>query len=171
MNEASHPTPHVDDPLIPVLREVLSLFADVLPALKFPDVDGAALAAQARGVEALFRVVQEQEQSLRDARKDLADAQEALLQRAWRAVAYARVYADGDPELSARLDTITFPPRSRTLRASGTPATADPPRKRPRKSAGGADHSLFTGSSDTTDAATVVDTANIVEVKAVNDAA
>jgi hypothetical protein len=51
------------------------------------------------------------------ARGALHERQEALLQQAQRALAYARVYAEADVALTARLDAITLPRGSRRARS------------------------------------------------------
>ena len=75
-------------------------------------------------------------------RQRLSDARDDLLQRAQRALAYARVYADGEgpADLAAQLDALVLP-RTRSQRPAPAVATAatttEPaaPRKRgrPRK--------------------------------------
>jgi hypothetical protein len=130
-----------DNPISPALREVLAFFRESLHAVKFPDVDADALTLQAMVVEEQFAAMKDLESSLRDARQKLEEAQETLLQKSWRAVAYARVYVDGDAELSARLEAMSFPARPKKAAASTT--TTETPKKRGRKGAA-ADASLFT---------------------------
>ncbi|MDP2345184.1 MAG: hypothetical protein Q8O67_29840 [Deltaproteobacteria bacterium] len=129
-----------ENPISPALREVLAFFRESLHTVKFPDVDADALTLQAMLVEEQFAAMKDLESALRDSRQKLEEAQEALLQKAWRAVAYARVYADGDEQLTARLEAIPFPVRTKKTAAT---TTAEPPKKRGRKAAG-ADASLFT---------------------------
>jgi hypothetical protein len=125
-----------DDPVSAPVREVLAVFDDALEDVRFPDVDAAALHAAADGVTAAHAELRRLEAVVDEARRRLEESQEALLHRAQRAVAYARVYADGDAALAARLDAIALP-RSRGVR----PSSPEPARKRRRTA--GATESLF----------------------------
>jgi hypothetical protein len=125
-----------DDPVSAPLREVLAVFDDVLDDVRFPDVDGAALHTATDVVNAAHLELRRLEAAVDEARRRLDEAQESLLHKAQRAVAYARVYADGDTTLTARLDAIALP-RSRGPR----PATPEPTRKRRRNAS--ATESLF----------------------------
>lgn len=123
----------VDDPITSALRELLAIFADALGDVKFPDVDARALGAQAKQVEEKFAEVRRAEAALVEARRRLGEAQDQLLQRAQRAAAYARVFADGDAALTARLEAVTLP-RSRPGKPAVATAAAssEPPKKRGR---------------------------------------
>ncbi|MEZ4398397.1 MAG: hypothetical protein R3B06_00155 [Kofleriaceae bacterium] len=124
-----------DDALTAPIRDLLALFAETLADVKFPDVDSRALTTEAKQVLDRAAEVGRAEAALAEARRTLVEAQDQLHQRAQRALAYARVYADGDAELSARLDAIGLP-RPRAPRATTAAApTSDAPRKRgrPRK--------------------------------------
>lgn len=123
-----------EDPISGALRDLLAVFADALGDVKFPDVDARALGTQAKQIEERFGEVRRAEAALVEARRKLGEAQDGLLQRAQRALAYARVFADGDPTLTARLDAIALP-RARAARSATVPATDDAPKKRgrPRK--------------------------------------
>jgi hypothetical protein len=118
------------------LREVLAIFDDALDDVRFPDVDGAALHAASDVVVAAHAELRRLEAAVDEARRRLDEAQDALLNKAQRAVAYARVYADGDAVLTSRLETIALP-RSRGPRL----AAPEPPRKRRRSAS--ATESLF----------------------------
>jgi hypothetical protein len=122
----------VDEPVSVPLREVLALFDEALQDVRFPDVDGGALHAGAQAVATAHAELRQLEAAVESARRRLDEAQEVLLHKAQRAVAYARVFADGDEGLTARLDAITLP-RGRGLR----PVTAapEPTRRRRRSSA------------------------------------
>ena len=131
------------------LRDVLTVFDDDgLCDVKFPDVDNDALQAQAAQVEERFKEMKRLEAALEDARKKLDEAQEALLSKAQRAVAYARVYAEGDVLLSSRLESISLPrPKARTTATTTT--MAETPKKRGRpKNQPAADSSLFHNGSN-----------------------
>jgi hypothetical protein len=138
--------------LEPSLRELVELFAGPLATLTFPGVDSRALVTLAAQVEADASELARLEATVAALRARLTDARDELLPRAQRALAYARVYADGDgsAELAARLDALVLP-RPRPARPTpGASATASPPdaaprkRGRPRKDATAAATTLFT---------------------------
>lgn len=126
----------LDSPISPALQAVLELFDTELLALKFPDVDQAVLREAAARVMTQAEAVAAAEQALATAREGLGDAQEALLGKCQRALAYARVYAEEDRELSRRLESINLP-RPRAKAAPTSPFdTAEPrPGRRARRSA------------------------------------
>lgn len=130
------------DALDPSLRELVELFSGPLAAVSFPGVDGRRLATLAAQVETDTAELARLDAAAAALRQRLSDARDDLLQRAQRALAYARVYADGEgpAELAAQLDALVLP-RTRGQRpapaVATAAATAEPttPRKRgrPRK--------------------------------------
>jgi len=142
MSDSESGLPTSVDCISPALREVLAVFDDdALADVKFPDVDNDALQAQAAVVEERHAEVKRLEAALEDAKKKLEETHDSLLGKAQRAVAYARVYADGDPGLTARLDAIALPRgRPRGLVAKAASMT-EAPKKRGR--AKSPDASLF----------------------------
>ena len=129
----------------PPVQTVLDLFATHLPDLRFGDVDAQSLARVAQEVQAASEVVTASQAAFENARVTLHERQEALLQQVQRALAYARVYAETDEELSARLDAVTLPRPARRARTESPAAhvahgaseelvlTSEPqPAKRPR---------------------------------------
>ncbi len=132
---ASPTSARADEAVNPAIRELLVIFAEALAGVSFPDVDGKALAVQAAQVEERAAEVRRLEATLDDARRRLAEAHEALAVRAQRAMAYARVFADGDAALSARLEGLALPRvrGARTVTAAATtPASDGAPRRRGR---------------------------------------
>jgi len=130
------------------IRTVLDLFSTELADVRFGDVDAQTLARVAADVESSADVVAAAQASLESARGSLHDRQEALLQQVQRALAYARVFAEADEALSARLDAITLPRLANSRRRShaggesnatdalvlsADPQPAPRPRGRPRK--------------------------------------
>ena len=122
------------------LEEPLGLTTD-LADVRFADVDAQTLARVAADVESAALVVAEAQAALDGARAALQDRQDTLLQHAQRALAYARVYAESDAIMSARLDAIALPKLARRARGEGGEAlvlSAEPQpaarrRGRPRK--------------------------------------
>jgi hypothetical protein len=122
------------DPISMPIQSLLTLFANELSDVKFPDADSTVLGESARAVEAAAEAVRLAEAALESARAILAERQEALLQKAQRALAYARVYAETDPALTSRVDAIALPrsPRRGPARdaSDALVLSAEPPQRR-----------------------------------------
>jgi hypothetical protein len=129
----------------PPIQTLLDLFTTSLADVRFADVDGQTLARSADQVESAAEVLASAQAALDAARETLHEKQDALLQQAQRALAYARVYAETDDALSAQLEAVSLPRATATRRARGEEAlvlSAEPmssprPRGRPRKVATG----------------------------------
>jgi len=138
-------------PLPSGVSSLLQLFDGPLSEVRFPDVDGAALAALAEeagvavGVLAVARTavaaaratLSAAESSVTSAESLVISTEAALMVKAQRALAYARVFAEGDAALKNALDAIALPATSQYLggaKFSGAPAVkpALTPRGRPR---------------------------------------
>lgn len=131
--------------ITPPVQTVLDLFTTSLSDVRFGDLDAQSLARAAAEVQAAADVVASAQASLDGARSTLHERQETLLLHVQRALAYARVYAEQDEALTARLDAVALPRAARRARPDTAAAagaalvlTADPqpaprPRGRPRK--------------------------------------
>jgi len=120
----------------PPVQAVIDLFSDALRELRFADVDAATLGKLATSVQAAAEVVRAAETELARQRHTLQERQDALLQHAQRALAYARVYAESDAGLTERLDQIALPRGSRRPRPDGDALVLEPgPLSRTRKAA------------------------------------
>jgi hypothetical protein len=125
----------------PQIQAVLDLFSSSsLTDVRFGDVDAQSLARIAIDVQSEADAVASAQAALDAARATLHEREEALLHHAQRALAYARVYAETDETLSARLEAITLPRPPRRARTDGDalilapdPQPAPRPRGRPRK--------------------------------------
>lgn len=121
------------------IQTLLELFTTTLAEVRFADLDGQTLARCAAEVETAAVAVATAQRVLDAAREALQDKQEVLLQRAQRALAYARVYAESDEALSRQLDAVSLPRPARRPRAedalvlSAEPQPAPRPRGRPKK--------------------------------------
>lgn len=104
-------------PIASSLQAVLDLYEGELGDLKFPDLDQAVLQEAALIVHEKAEAQARAEAALLSAREALQESQEALLHRCQRAMAYARVYAEDNAELLARLEGIELP-RSGRARSS-----------------------------------------------------
>jgi hypothetical protein len=119
--------PSGNDPISPALQDLLKLFAQELSSVKFPDLDRERLEEAAQRVQEKAEVVARAQAALEAARQSLYESQEALLQKGQRALAYARIFAEEDAELSAKLDDISLPrPLRKAPRSEGAVALEAP---------------------------------------------
>jgi len=118
------------EPFSPAVQSLLELFAQELSELKFPDVDGRALEGAAQSLRGAAAEVERAEAALEAARRAKLEAEELLVGKSQRALAYARVYAEDQPELLAKLDAIALP---RARKPADPDAPAPRRRGRPRK--------------------------------------
>ncbi len=128
-----------NDPISPSMRTLLEVFSTDLSEVKFPDVDSEILEEAAAKVRAQAEAVARAQAALEAARQALADGQDALLQKGQRALAYARVFAEEDIDLSMKVEAITLPKRGArseavTETASQNDDTSPRRRGRPPKS-------------------------------------
>jgi hypothetical protein len=124
----------------PPIQTLLDLFTSSLADVRFADVDGPTLARYAADVAAAAEGVAAAQSALDAARGALQEKQDALLMQSQRALAYARVYAEGDEILSAELEAVALPRATRRPRVedalvlSSVALQPSPrPRGRPRK--------------------------------------
>jgi len=99
------PAPH-RDPVPALAREVIDLYAEALASVRFPDLDITVLEGMSQELGAAQCEVERLEAELEAARNRLQIQADSLVARAQRALAYARVFAEGDPTLSARVAEI-----------------------------------------------------------------
>jgi hypothetical protein len=125
-----------DEALVEV-GALIALFENELDGVRFPGADAATLGAARDAVVAAQREVERCAAALEAAGAALRTAREGLLANARRAQAYARVFADGQEALLARIDAIVLPrAESSTDEASVASASVAPRRRgRPSKSA------------------------------------
>jgi len=97
------------DPIPSAVQEVVDLFVSELASLKFGDLEPTSLTAASEEVRAVAADVIRAEAALESTRAVLAEKKDALLQKAQRALAYARVYAENQPALASRLERIALP--------------------------------------------------------------
>jgi ElaB/YqjD/DUF883 family membrane-anchored ribosome-binding protein len=99
----------MNDPVSSAVQDVVDLFSKELAHVRFGDLEGGVLVAFAEEVKVSASEVTNAEALLETARARLTERQDALLQKAQRALAYARVYAEGQPELAERIERIALP--------------------------------------------------------------
>lgn len=105
-----------------VVATLLGLFESPLRDVRFPDADREALTAAVDAFRAAQLSVTEAEEKLHAARVRLDEADTALARVSQRALAYARVYAQDNPELLASLPVS----KSRATRAKQEDARDSP---------------------------------------------
>ena len=116
-----------NDPISPALHSLLDLFASDLKQVKFPDMDAAVLQDAAARVRERAEALARAQSAMEAARLALHESQEALLQRGQRALAYVRVFAEENAELSAKLDGISLPRAARKSARTDAGAQAEAP--------------------------------------------
>lgn len=125
--------------LSPDMNQLLALFASDLAEVRFGDLDHDALVAAASAVDAAAATLAEAERTAVAARAALDRAQGVLTQKGQRALAHARIHAEGDAALTERLQAIVLdraPERTSDREAAaGFVATAMRRRGRPPRSA------------------------------------
>ncbi|MEO6951628.1 MAG: hypothetical protein ABI321_07435 [Polyangia bacterium] len=96
---------------------LLALFEGPLAGVRFPDVDAEILSAHAKTARDAEVRVEALRTQLEQARTVLEEEERKLELRLDRALAYLRVYADGNPALLTQLEpvraTVVAPPRRR----------------------------------------------------------
>ncbi len=126
------------NPIPTAVKELLALFDGPLASVTFPDVDGPALREQVASVEAAVHDVEAAAAAWAEAKRAVDSRLEVLLQKAQRALAYARIYAEDKPELDATLASLVVPrwgdPRGNNKAPSGQDVAPARKRGRPRKS-------------------------------------
>ncbi len=118
--------PSGNDPISPALQDLLKLFGQELAEVKFPDMDRGVLEEAAARVKERAEAVLHAQAVLEAARQALHESQEVLLQKGQRALSYARIFAEEDGELSAKLEAVNLPRPVRKARAEGGPALEAP---------------------------------------------
>lgn len=138
-------TPQVDvsdEPVSTSLQAVVAFFASELAGIGFPDakggtLDAATLSALVEQVHQRAEEVQEAQRTLGEAQLALSRAHDALSHNAERALAYARVFCQHEPE---RLEQIAAIQRQglkkRGKKQSATSAVQKTVRKKAKKSPG-----------------------------------
>lgn len=112
--------------LSPPLQAVVALFRGPLQNVRFADIDAAGLSNLAQEVEGAAAEVEAHEAKLAEQRQLLAQKLEALSALAQQALAYARIYAEGDEALTAELNDIALPRASKPRKAApAKPAARD----------------------------------------------
>jgi hypothetical protein len=119
------------DPTPALGHDVLALFRGPFADVRFPDVDRDSLEEDARALLVRQARIESLAASLEDARRDLKDASEQLLGNATRALAYAKVFATGQPALEAALGQV------RAVQEASASKERAPKKRRARRATAG----------------------------------
>ncbi|MEM7152769.1 MAG: hypothetical protein AAF799_07995 [Myxococcota bacterium] len=123
------------DPVSEPIAALLDVYGQHAKALCFPDIDHSTLDANAKSLREAAAEVERCELALATARRALDEHRQGLEARATRALAYARIYAQDDPELQQSLGTIELSPRRPTARRTNKKNGSKAPRARRSKAA------------------------------------
>jgi hypothetical protein len=128
--------PSAGDSIPPFAQEVINLYAEAMPEVRFPDLDLEVLENTANELRTALLSVERATAELEAARAAAQQQSELLEARTARALSYARVFAEGNALLTERIVALG--------RSSATVAPSAPPKKRgrPRKNTT-TDTSLF----------------------------
>ena len=97
---------NINDPIAEPVRELLTLFKEQFSAISFPDVSYAILEESARKVSLSAAKLEEVRMQIEAAEEALSSGTEELQLKCSKALAYAKVYAEGNDELMERLAAI-----------------------------------------------------------------
>lgn len=118
------------DPVPSAVRAVLEIYQQELAEVEFPDLTAATLHTQIESVLERAREVERALEFVKSARDALDQTREHLMKSAERGLAYARIYAGDDDQLTARLAEIQLRPapaaKPRKRRKASAPATGKP---------------------------------------------
>ncbi len=120
------------------VAQVMTVFAEQLDKVVFPDVSSATLKELADKVHAKVEQVHKAESALRSAQEKLTASQHELTALAARALAYARIYAEDKPALAQQLAEISLRVPKTAKKTSSKPAgskAAKPSKDKAGKSA------------------------------------
>ncbi len=98
-------------PIPSAVRQLVELFGEALTEIQFPDVTHAKLTELCQQVETSADALKEAQAQVAEATIALEETQTALLKRAKQALAYAKVFAEDDVDLSDRLAQISLDER------------------------------------------------------------
>jgi hypothetical protein len=87
----------------------LDLFEHELKLVRFGDLDSKRLLGLAEEVREAAEALAAHEARTAELRSALAERQDVLLQQAQRALAFARIHAEDDVELTAKISEISLP--------------------------------------------------------------
>ena len=105
----------IEDPVPAEVHAVIALFANQLANVAFPDVDASVLLRQAEELRMEAKVAAHARESLDAALAAFVTRLAQLTETARRAVAYAKIYSEANPDqpgLATAIATLSEPARS-----------------------------------------------------------
>lgn len=102
--------------LPPVVREILAVFEHDLTDVRFGDLDAGRLFALAERVRIAEEGVEGARAQLEQARETHGAMLADLVVLSEKALAYARIYAESEPELASRLEALVEAPPEKKKR-------------------------------------------------------
>ena len=111
---ATNPPPAISTEV----TEFLDFFRQDLDGIAFPDVDAETLEGLADIVRQRASELAELNEQVRAVRTAMEEAQAELYKHSLRGLAYARVYADGDRELSRAVDGLALARKTPTAKTT-----------------------------------------------------
>lgn len=147
--DRAHDTAPDRDPVPSLARDVIDLYRGPLADVRFPDLDRDELDASEAELLEAQRELEAAERALETAREQVAAQVACLVVRAQRGLAYARVFAEGNPELREHLDAIAVPAKRGEPMPDRSAASAPRRSRRGRKGPGDEGGSLFEAPDDT----------------------
>lgn len=118
------------DPVPDEVRAVIDLFNSHLAKVTFPDVDAGSLRKQADEVRAEAKAVEKAREALAGAIAASEARLAALSQSTKRAIAYARIYGEAQPERRAILDALASLERPAEPPVTSIKRRGRPPKQR-----------------------------------------
>jgi hypothetical protein len=107
---------------------VVELFRGPLKGVVFPGVDATVLQTAVENIERSTAAIATAQAELEAAQNALVEQQNALFVKVHQAMAYARVFAETNPELMSELERISLPKRNTsTPRSSAEKAPEERP--------------------------------------------
>jgi hypothetical protein len=130
MSHPPKPSAPQRDPVPSLAQDVIALFEDALAGVRFPELDHERLEHMAAAARAAQLELERIEGELLQAQACVAEHAASLLACAERGLAYARVFAEGNDALSARVAQLGSKPASAAKRE-------EPSKRRARKQGNG----------------------------------
>lgn len=115
----------LEDPIIDPVKEVIALFNTELESVTFPELNATILNNFVEQVKDKAIELQELQAKVLNAKEALEASQNELFQKATRALAYAKVYAEGKEDLSEKISAINLSGKSSSPRKKSAKSDLD----------------------------------------------
>jgi hypothetical protein len=106
----------LEDPIIDPVKDVIALFNTDLESVTFPELNASILNDFVEQVKNKAIELQQLQTKVLNAKEALETSQNELLLKATRALAYAKVYAEGKEDLTEKLSAINLSGKSSSPR-------------------------------------------------------